>query len=141
MKLTLTHEGLDYISYTPGELAEAGVPQEAISAAQATMVGQESRQKKVKAALSAAGGVEAGLVDSLDLTTVALSGLARLAQAISTASTIAEIRAAAVPVSSLLEDWRDKTVQVPLDAASDVQTALRAAATRAAAITAAYEAE
>ncbi len=141
MKLTLTHEGLDYISYTPGELAEAGVPQEAISAAQTATVAQDGQQARLKAALSAAGGVEAGLVDSLDLTTVALSGLARLAQAISTASTIAEIRAAAVPVSSLLEDWRDKTVQVPLDAASDVQTVLSKGAGRAAAITAAYEAQ
>ncbi len=140
MKLTLTHEGLDYISYTPGELAEAGVPQEAISAAQTATVAQDGQQARLKAALSAAGGVEAVLVDTLDLTTVALSGLVRLAQAISNATTIADIRAAAVPVSTGLAAWPDD-VQVPLDAASDVQTALRAAATRAAAITAAYEAE
>ena len=142
MRLTLTYQEQDYISYTPEELLEADVPQEVISAAQTEMVGLEGKQLTVKAALSAAGGVEAGLVDTLDLTYIALSELARLVRAISTATTIAGIRDAAEPVSNLLEGWQDGgTVQLPLDAAGGVETVLSKAAERAAAITAAYEAQ
>lgn len=103
--IELIHNGRRFAGDTPADLAEMGVPQAEIDAAVAALAERAARDQ-LRAKIGATAGDTASLLGTTaDGAQLAVYELGKLATALSTAQSLAEMRAAAAPLAALMADF------------------------------------
>ncbi|MBH9537904.1 hypothetical protein [Novosphingopyxis sp. YJ-S2-01] len=106
MRFDIEFEGRQTINVSRGEAADLGYPEEAIDAAEQAAHAAADRSKLRERIIAGAGDTDSLLGTVADVSTLMLAQLAQLAAALSTAQSLAEMRAAAQPLADLTNDLR-----------------------------------
>lgn len=99
--LQIEHDGKTYYG-EPDDLRQAGVPEALIADAAARQQAAEAKQRLRRRIHLSAGDAESLLGTTADAVQILLYEIGKLAQALNAAGSLAEVRAAAQPLSDLL---------------------------------------